>query len=92
MISIDYHVKTGWENPVLGPFQNLQMNPFSSCLHYGIQCFEGLKAYRNKQGEVRLFRPEANAMRLKRSSMRLTLPDFDGSELVKLLKELVRVE
>jgi branched-chain amino acid aminotransferase len=68
------------------------MSPFSSCLHYGIQCFEGLKAYRNASGSIRLFRPEANAMRLKRSSVRLTLPDFDGNELVKLISELVRTE
>ena len=54
-------------------------------LHYGIQSFEGLKAYKNEKGEVRLFRPWCNALRLKRSSTRLTLPDFDGNELVNVI-------
>lgn len=57
MITVDYHVKTGWSAPVLGPFEDLKLSPFSSCLHYAVQCFDGLKAYRNPQGEIRLFRP-----------------------------------
>lgn len=92
IISVDYDIKTGWGKPTLGPYQPLSLDPFSSCLHYGIQCFEGLKAYRNEKGEVRIFRPEANAARLKRSSVRLTLPDFDGNELVNLIEEIVRAE
>lgn len=77
MISVDYNEK-GWQVPKLIPFEDLQIHPFSSSLHYGIQCFEGLKAYKNSQGEVRIFRPWSNALRLKRSSSRLTLPDFDA--------------
>lgn len=57
-----------------------------------MQCFEGLKAYRNEKGEIRLFRPDCNALRLKRSSARMTLPDFDGEELIKCISELVKVE
>jgi branched-chain amino acid aminotransferase len=90
MITIDYDRNLGWSDPVLRPFENLHLNPFSSCLNYGVQCYEGTKAYKNDKGEVRLFRVEQNALRFKRSSIRLTLPDFDGQELVSLIMRLVR--
>jgi branched-chain amino acid aminotransferase len=92
MVSVDWEKKSGWSSPALIPFENLQLHPFSSALHYGIQCFEGMKAYRNSKGEIRLFRPWCNALRLKRSSLRLTLPDFDGNELIKVVDELLKVE
>ena len=78
MITIDYHKDRGWDKPTLGPFQNLIMHPFSSSLHYSVQCYEGLKGYKNDKGEIRIFRPECNALRFKRTSLRITLPDFDG--------------
>lgn len=90
MITVDYEQSVGWSDPVLGPFESLSLHPFSSCLHYAVQCYEGTKAYKNEKGEVRLFRVEQNALRFKRSSMRLTLPDFDGQELVHLITRLVR--
>lgn len=92
MIEVDFDNKKGWGTPQLIPFGDIQLHPFSSSLHYGIQCFEGMKAYRNEKGELRLFRPWCNALRLKRSSCRLTLPDFDGKELVNLIAELVKIE
>lgn len=85
MITIDYDSKDKWGKPKMMPFEHLSIHPFTSSLHYGIQCFEGLKAYKNEKGEVRLFRPWCNALRLKRASTRLTLPDFDGNELVKVI-------
>lgn len=92
MIEVDFDIKKGWSTPHLIPFGDIQLHPFSSSLHYGIQCFEGMKAYRNEKGELRLFRPWCNAQRLKRSSARLTLPDFDGKELVNLIAEMVKIE
>ena len=92
MVQVDWDRNSGWDTPQLVPFEDLKLHPFSSALHYGIQCFEGLKAYTNTRGEVRLFRPDFNALRLKRSSLRLTLPDFDGEQLIRLIEELVRVE
>lgn len=46
-------------------------------LHYGVECFEGMKAYKGKDGRLRLFRPNMNMDRLARSASRLTLPHFD---------------
>ena len=47
---------------------NLSINAFAGALHYSIECFEGLKAFRGADGKVRLFRPEENAKRLQRSA------------------------
>jgi branched-chain amino acid aminotransferase len=54
------------------------LHPFNSTFHYGVTCYEGLKAYKNEKGEIRLFRPECNMARFKKSSQRASLPDFDG--------------
>ncbi len=46
----------------------LKISAFSGALHYAIECFEGLKAFRGKDGKVRIFRPEENAKRFQRSA------------------------
>lgn len=51
--------------------------PAPQVLHYGMCCFEGMKAYQGADGRVRLFRPERNMARLRRSARRLQLADFD---------------
>ena len=60
--------------------------------HYGIECFEGMKAYRDKSGAMRLFRPDMNVNRFYKSCKRLTLPTFEREELLECIKELVRVD
>lgn len=47
---------------------DIKISSFAGALHYGIECFEGLKAFRGKDGKVRLFRPEENAKRMQRSA------------------------
>ena len=81
-----------WGCPEIKPFQNLLIHPFNSSLHYAVQCYEGLKAYKNEKGEVRLFRPECNMYRFKVSSKKIALPDFNGEELLKILESYVRTE
>ena len=78
MLEIDWNVDHGWGKPNIVPFKNLSVHPFSSALHYAIQCFEGLKAIKGKDGIIRMFRPECNMFRLKSSTKALCLPDFDG--------------
>lgn len=77
MFEVDF--KDGkWGRPVIHQFHNFDMSPQSMCLHYAIECFEGLKAYPSVQkGKVNLFRPLLNAERLLQSSERLALPSFD---------------
>lgn len=70
----------------------IPIHPFNSTLHYGVQCFEGMKAYKDDNGKIRLFRPECNMLRLKRSSKRIALPDFDGNDLLKCIEKFVLLE
>lgn len=86
--------EAGWGNPVIKEYSPFKMWPSSSVLHYGISCFEGLKAYRSlgRTGGVNLFRPLLNMERFQRSADRLALPKPDISELEKNIKALVCVD
>eukprot|EP00766_Chilomastix_caulleryi_P000509 gnl/Chilomastix_caulleri/1498.p1 GENE.gnl/Chilomastix_caulleri/1498~~gnl/Chilomastix_caulleri/1498.p1 ORF type:complete len:321 (+),score=114.24 gnl/Chilomastix_caulleri/1498:308-1270(+) len=66
-----------------------QLHLGSSCLHYGLEIFEGLKAYLTAEGRTVLFRPIENAKRMRRSAERLALPTFDPEDLVELIKRAV---
>ncbi len=70
-------------------FINIHMS--ASCLHYGIELFEGLKAFRGQDGKVRLFRVEENARRLQSSAKRLCLPVPTVDMVVKACEEVVRM-
>jgi len=92
MIEIQWDDQNGWYTPVLKPFQNLSIHPFNSTLHYALECFEGMKAYRDKKGKIRLFRPEKNVERFLSSCERVTLPSFCEKELLELIKTFTLYE
>jgi branched-chain amino acid aminotransferase len=91
MFEVDHSVKSGWGTPKITPFHNFDMHPSNTTLHYGIECFEGMKAFRNET-EVLLFRPEKNLNRLLESFKFLTMPEFDPAELQKILETLVDID
>lgn len=68
----------------------IRMHMSASCLHYGIELFEGLKAFRGKDGKVRLFRVADNARRLRSSAERLCLPLPTMEMIVDGCMEVVR--
>lgn len=92
MLVIEWDAKQGWLSPKIIPYQNLSLDPAACVFHYAFECFEGMKAYRDKDGNIRLFRPHNNMERLRTSSRRIALPDFNPDELVKLIKEFAKVE
>ena len=92
MLSIEWTASSGWLAPRITPYQNLSLDPATSVFHYGFECFEGLKAYRAADGNIRLFRPDQNVARLNSSAQRIALPTFDGNSLIDLIKELVRLD
>jgi len=92
MLDIDWTMDEGWGAPRIVPMGDLQLHPAASSLHYGLQCFEGMKAYVDAEGGVRLFRPDMNMKRLNTSCERLFLPNFDGDQLVECIKELIRID
>lgn len=69
---------------------NLSINAFAGALHYSIECFEGLKAFRGKDGKVRIFRPEENARRLQSSAASLFIPAPSEELFVSMCQRLVK--
>jgi branched-chain amino acid aminotransferase len=90
-IHIDWTKKDGWKDPEIIDFAPLTLPIQASSLHYGLQCFEGLKAYyAPKDKSLRIFRPDMNAKRMQTSMHSMGFPSFDEKEWVEVLKELVR--
>ncbi len=92
MFNMDYSVEKGWHNPRIEPYAPLVMEPSTMVLHYGQGVFEGMKAYRNQQGGVQLFRPQENFRRLNTSNRKLCIPEIDETFALKALKQLLTVE
>lgn len=92
MLEVDWSESTGWETPIISPLHNLQIDPAASCIHSALECFEGMKAYKDKEGKIRMFRPELNIQRLQRSMQRLQMPTFSEEQFLKCMKELLRVD
>lgn len=78
-----------WDDGVLTEDNILHINESSPALHYGQQCFEGLKAYRRKDNKVQLFRPDENAKRLNRSCKRLLMPEVPVEKFIDACKQVV---
>ncbi|HOD29554.1 MAG TPA: branched-chain amino acid aminotransferase [Syntrophales bacterium] len=92
MFTLKYNTAPGWHDAMIGPYQPLTLDPTAMCLHYGQEIFEGLKAYRGRDGAIYLFRPEENIRRMNASAERLCMPPVDPALFLDALKTLVRVE
>jgi hypothetical protein len=68
----------------------MKVSAYCGAFHYAIECFEGLKAFRGKDGKVRLFRPEENALRLRRSAEYLGIEAPSVEMFVELCKRAIR--
>ncbi|MGO4376066.1 branched-chain-amino-acid transaminase, partial [Paenibacillus sp. MCAF20] len=74
------------------PYQPIVLDPAAKVFHYGQTIFEGLKAYRTKDGRVQLFRPHNNFLRMNRSNERLSVPEINPDVAVEALKQLIQVD
>ncbi|KAL9535783.1 Branched-chain-amino-acid aminotransferase [Sphaerulina musiva] len=92
MLSLEWTASDGWLAPRITPYQNLSLDPATCVLHYAFEAFEGMKAYKDTQGRVRLFRPDKNMARLNKSVARIALPTFNGEAVIELLKKFVKLE
>ena len=79
-----------WDEGQLVTDNKLSISVASTALHYGQQCFEGLKAYRTKNGDIQLFRPYQNAKRLNLGAQRLLMPDIPEEKFVDAVLQVVR--
>jgi branched-chain amino acid aminotransferase len=92
MVSVTWSKERGWHDQIVMPYGPLAIDPAASVLHYGQEIFEGLKAYRHKDGSIWSFRPEANARRFSRSAKRLALPELPSEIFIESLKALVNID
>lgn len=69
----------------------LSLHVAATCLHYGQECFEGLKAFSRKDGSVAIFRPEENAHRLRESALRLLMEPFPEDRFIEACKKVVKL-
>lgn len=81
-----------WEIPKIVPYQAISLDPSAKIFHYGQSVFEGLKAYKDKNNEVFLFRPDDNCKRLNISSKRLAIPELPEAYFMEGLKKLLEVD
>lgn len=93
IFEMDYDAsKGGWQKPTIKKFENINISPAAMVFHYGQAIFEGLKAYKQIDRRIALFRPEKNVERLNRSAKRLCIPEVDPEIALKAIKEIVRID
>lgn len=94
-IKTDYRYRAYWKNGKweegkLYDDSTLAISEASTALHYGQECFEGLKAYRTKDGGIQLFRPDRNAKRMNDSCKKLLMPEVPEDMFIKACVEVVK--
>lgn len=87
---VSYYKDGKWDEGTLSEDATLHISEASPSLHYGQQAFEGLKAYRTKDGKIQLFRPDQNAERLQRTADRLLMPQVPTDKFVEAAKAVVK--
>lgn len=79
-----------WDEGTLTEDNKVHISEGSTALHYGQTVFEGMKAYRTKNGDINLFRPEQNAERMQRSCRRLLMPEIPTDKFINAVKQVVK--
>jgi branched-chain amino acid aminotransferase len=92
MFVMDFQEEKGWYDPRIEPYGPITLDPAAAVLHYAQAVFDGLKAFRGRDGAVRLFRPQKHVERLVQSSQRLCIPPLDPELALKSLVTLVGME
>ena len=92
----DYNVRCYYRNGKWGEVEvcsdeYLKLHMAATCLHYGQEAFEGLKAYRCPDGKVRVFRVEENAERMQNTSRGIVMPEVPTELFVEMVKKVVRL-
>ncbi len=92
MFVMDYDPENGWHDGRIVPYAPIALDPASSVFHYGQEMFEGLKAYKTREGRVQLFRPDMNAKRTNNTNRRMCIPQIDEELYIDAIKALVAVD
>ena len=89
MVTIRWRADKGWHDARLEPYGPFTLDPATSVFHYAQEFFEGLKAYRQENGAIALFRPDANAARFNSSARRMAMPELPEETFLRALELLV---
>jgi branched-chain amino acid aminotransferase len=92
MVVCEWNEKTGWAEPEIKAYGPITLDPATAVFHYGQEIFEGMKAYRQPDGGIALFRPEANAQRFINSAKRLALPEMSVELFLETVNEFVKID
>ncbi|GAA4862954.1 branched-chain amino acid aminotransferase [Saccharopolyspora rosea] len=92
MVTIRWSEEQGWHDARVEPYHALEFDPATSVLHYAQAIFEGLKAYRQPDGSIAAFRPDANARRFQQSAQRIAMPELPEELFLASLRELLAVD
>ena len=89
MITVRWSAERGWHDGRLEPYGPFTLDPATSVFHYSQEFFEGLKAYRQDNGSITMFRPEANAARFNSTARRMAMPELPEETFIRALELLV---
>jgi len=89
---LDYREGKGWYDPRIEPYGPFALDPAAAVLHYAQSVFDGLKAFRGRGGQVRLFRPQKHIERMNNSAKRLCIPPLDPELALRSLVALVDLD
>ena len=81
-----------WQKPTIQPYAPFTIDPSAKVFHYGQAIFEGMKAYKDLEDAVWLFRPEENFERFNKSAIRMAMPEVPEAIFMGGLKKLLQIE
>ncbi len=91
MFTCDY-INGKWENPKITPYGDISISPAAKVFHYGQAIFEGMKAFKDDEGKIFMFRPQENIKRFNKSAVRLAMPEFPEDLFLEALKKLINLD
>ncbi|MFT6869199.1 MAG: branched-chain amino acid aminotransferase [Polaribacter sp.] len=91
MLECDF-INGEWQTPVIKPYSPITLDPSAKIFHYGQSIFEGMKAYKDAEENILLFRPTENCKRLNKSAERLVIPQIPEEVFMTGLKKLLEVD
>ena len=91
MLEVDYE-NGEWKTPEIKPYQPLVMDPSMAALHYGQAIFEGIKAYKDAEGNAYIFRPYDNHARFNQSAERMMMPPVPEEIFIEGMRTLINID
>ena len=92
MFTMRWNRQQGWHDAAIEPYRPFALDPAAMVFHYGQAIFEGMKAYRGKDDQIFLFRPQDNFTRMNQSALRMCMPRFPQDRVLQALRAMVYLD